>query len=147
LHQQNGFIVGTFVKMEPIGRMLPQIHRYRIDQWWERNCDTFIWKEEELRGKSVEDTHAVVFYSERSSDQYEIFWVKCSEELFQWIKRLQEAPEFQERVKRICAWDTEKLAALQRLDCPVMRAIDFWVSTTLEGYIIEFAAKNDRYFL
>jgi hypothetical protein len=37
-----------------------------------------------------------VFYSERSSDQYEIFWVKFLEELFHWIDRLQEAPEFQE---------------------------------------------------
>jgi hypothetical protein len=56
--------------------MLPRIHRSSIDQWWERNYDAFIWKEVELRGKSVEDTHEAVFYSERSSDQYEIFWVK-----------------------------------------------------------------------
>jgi hypothetical protein len=77
--------------------MLLWIHRSSIDQWWERNCDAFIWKEAELRGKSVEDTReAVVFYSEISSDQYEIFWVKFLEELFHWIKRLQEAPEFQE---------------------------------------------------
>jgi hypothetical protein len=27
-----------------------------------------------------------------------------------------------------------------------MRAIDFWVNTTLEGYIIEFAAQNHQYF-
>jgi hypothetical protein len=27
-----------------------------------------------------------------------------------------------------------------------MRAIDFWVNTTLEGYIIEFAAENHHYF-
>jgi hypothetical protein len=27
-----------------------------------------------------------------------------------------------------------------------MWAIDFWVSTTLEGYIIKFAAENHRYF-
>jgi hypothetical protein len=27
-----------------------------------------------------------------------------------------------------------------------MRAIDFWVNTTLEGYIIEFAAENHQYF-
>jgi hypothetical protein len=53
-------------------------------------------KKRELRGKSVEDTREAVFYSERSSDQYEIFWVKFPEELFHWIKRLQEAPEFQE---------------------------------------------------
>jgi hypothetical protein len=27
-----------------------------------------------------------------------------------------------------------------------MRAVDFWVNTTLEGYIIEFAAENHQYF-
>jgi hypothetical protein len=75
--------------------MLPPIHRYGIDQWWERNCDAFIWKEAELRRKSVGTTREAIFYSERSSDQYEIFWVKFPEEFFHWIKRLQEAPEFQ----------------------------------------------------
>jgi hypothetical protein len=62
--------------------MLPQIHRSSIDQWWEINCDTFIWKEAELRAKSVEDTREAIFYSKRSSDQYEIFWVKFPKELF-----------------------------------------------------------------
>ena len=62
------------------------------------------------------------------------------------IKRLKEAPRFQGWVKRICAWDTEKLETLQRLDCLVTQAVDFWVSTTLEGYIIEFAAENHQYF-
>jgi hypothetical protein len=126
--------------------MLSSIHRSGIDQWWERNCDAFIWKEVELRRKSVENTREAIFYSERSSDQYEIFWVKFLEEFFHWIKRLQEAPEFQGWAKKICAWDTEKLAALQRLDCPVTRAVDFWVSTMLEGYIIEFAAENHQSF-
>jgi hypothetical protein len=59
--------------------MLPQIYRSNIDQWWERKCDTFIWKEEELRRKYVEYTHEAVFYSKILIDQYEIFWVKFPE--------------------------------------------------------------------
>jgi hypothetical protein len=93
-----------------VGRMLPRIHRSNIDQWWEINCDAFIWKEEELRGKPLKDTHEVLFYSEGSSDQYKIFWVKFLEEFFHWIYRLQEAPEFQGRVKRSCTWDTKNIA-------------------------------------
>jgi hypothetical protein len=27
-----------------------------------------------------------------------------------------------------------------------MRAVDFWVHMTLEGYIVEFAAENHQYF-
>jgi hypothetical protein len=67
-----------------------------IHQWWEKNCDSFIWKEEELRGKFVKDIREFILYSERSSDQYNIFWVKFLEELFHWIERLQEALEFHE---------------------------------------------------
>jgi hypothetical protein len=62
--------------------MLPWIHKSDIHQWWERNCDTFIWKEAELRGKYMKDTWEVFFYSEISSDQYEILWVKFLEEIF-----------------------------------------------------------------
>jgi hypothetical protein len=75
--------------------MIPWIHRYDIQQWWERNCDTFIWNEAEMRGKYVNDTSEFVFYSKRSSDQYDIFWVKFPEELFHSIYRLQEALKFQ----------------------------------------------------
>jgi hypothetical protein len=64
------------------------------------------------------------------------------EEFFHWIKRLQESPEFHGRIKKICAWNTDKLATLQRLDYPVMRAVDLWVTTTIEGYTIKFAAEN-----
>ena len=92
--------------MGPVERILPRIHRSDIHQWWEKNCDAFIWKKLELQGKYVKDTREVVFYSERSSDQYEILWVKFLEELFHWIDKIQEAPEFQKRVTKTCAWDT-----------------------------------------
>jgi len=58
----------TYIKREPVGRIIPCIQKYNIHQWWEINCDTFIWKEAELRGKSVKDTREVIFYSERLSD-------------------------------------------------------------------------------
>ena len=61
-------------------------------------------------------TRESVFYSKRSSDQYEIFWVKFPEELFHWIDWLKEAPKFQECVKKTYVWDIEKIATLHRLD-------------------------------
>jgi hypothetical protein len=94
----------------------------------------------------VNATRDYVFYSERSNDQYEIFWVKFPEELFHWVDQLQEAPEFKEHVKKTCTWDTENITTLHRLDHQIMRAVDFWVNMTLEGYIIEFTAKNHQYF-
>jgi hypothetical protein len=82
LCQQNGFVSRTCVKRELVGRILPPIHRSCVDQWWERNCDTFIWKEAELRRKSVENTREEIFYSEKLSDQYEILWVKFPRRIF-----------------------------------------------------------------
>jgi hypothetical protein len=114
--QQNGYVVETFFKREYVGRMIPRIHQSEIHQWLEKNCYAFIWKEEELQGKYVKDTIEVIFYSERSSDQYEIFWVKFLEELFHWIERLQEALELQKRVKKTCTWDTKRILALHLLD-------------------------------
>jgi hypothetical protein len=46
--------------------MLPSIHISGIDQWWERNCDAFIWKEVELRRKPMENTCEAIFYSKIS---------------------------------------------------------------------------------
>jgi hypothetical protein len=129
-----------------VRRMLPQIYRYEIQKWWEINYDAFIWRETKLQGKSDRNMRDYVFYSERSNNQYEIFWFKFSEELFCWIDRLQEAPKFQECVKKTCNWDTEKIATLRQLDHEITRAINFWVRMTLEGYIIEFADENHQSF-
>jgi hypothetical protein len=76
--------------------MLPRIRKFDIRQWWEHKCDAFILKEEELRNLNWDVAHDIFLYSERSSDQYEIFWVEFPEKLFQWVDRLQEAPEFKE---------------------------------------------------
>jgi hypothetical protein len=54
----------------------------------------FIRKEAELRHKSFTVVKDIVFYSEPASHQYEIFWVKFYEELFQWLDRPLEAPEY-----------------------------------------------------
>jgi hypothetical protein len=35
---------------------------------------------------------------------------------------------------------------LHRLDHQITRAVDFWVNTTLEGYIIDFAVENHQSF-
>ena len=38
-------------------------------------------------------------------------------------------------------WVHRDLVALHRLDNELTRAVDFWVETTLNGYIVEFAAE------
>ena len=38
-------------------------------------------------------------------------------------------------------WVHGDLVALHRLDTELTRAMDFWVETTLDGYIVDFAAE------
>ena len=38
-------------------------------------------------------------------------------------------------------WIHGDLVALHRLSTELTRAVDFWVETTLDGYIVEFAAE------
>ena len=41
----------------------------------------------------------------------------------------------------------EDLAALHRLNIELNHAVDFWVETTLDGYIVEFVAECYQSFL
>jgi hypothetical protein len=59
---------------------------------------------------------------------------------------LQEVPEFKDRIKKIFNWIIEQLVSLQKLDHHIFQVVDFWVHTTLEGYIIEFSMKNHKSF-
>ena len=43
-------------------------------------------------------------------------------------------------------WAHEDLVTLHRLNTDLTRAVDFWVESTLEGYIVEFAAECYQYF-
>ena len=40
----------------------------------------------------------------------------------------------------------EDLVAPHRLDTELTRAVDFWVESTLDGYIVEFATECHQYF-
>jgi hypothetical protein len=51
--------------------------------------------------------------------------------MFHWVDQLKEAPNFKERVKKICTWDIEKLVELHKIDHHITRAVDLWVDMTL----------------
>jgi hypothetical protein len=87
-----------------------------------------------------------IFYSEPASDQYEILWIWFPEEVYQWIDQLQEVIEFKDRVKKIFNWVIERITALQNLDHHIFWAVEFWVQTTLERYIVEFSMENHQSF-
>lgn len=87
-----------------------------------------------------------ILFSNSASDIYEIFWGKFAEELYNWLRRLQRNAFLRGLRTVYHKWVHSDLAALHRLDIDSTRDVDLWVQYTLEGYIVEFAAKCYQYF-
>ena len=83
----------------------------------------------------------LVLFSDSASDTYKIFWGMFPEELYNWLRRLQTKTVKEKSWKINQKWVHEDLVALHRLNTDLTRAVDFWVESTLDGYIVEFAAK------
>lgn len=70
-----------------------------------------------------------------------MFWVNFPKELHNWLRRLQ-IKSLPGGSRRACReWTHTDLVALHRLDTDLTRAVDFWIQSTLEGYIVEFKAE------
>lgn len=44
------------------------------------------------------------------------------------------------------SWTSSYIVLLQQLDNDLTREVDFWVKTTVEGYIVEFSAESYQSF-
>jgi hypothetical protein len=118
---------------------MPQrIYKHEVEVWWEKKCDYFVRQEAELRQK--DPLREAIFYTEPADDQYEVFWVEFPVKLSKWLRRLQEAPEYKERIKRTITWTTANLVALHRVDHQISRAVDFWVQNT-KGILFSLLQK------
>ena len=121
--------------------MVSWISKKELRSYWYNHLDQFISQQAELwqqREKIVKDR---VLFSESASDLYEILWGKFPEELYDWLQRLQ-VKSLQGGSRRVCRkWMHVNLVALHRLDTILTRAIDLWVQSTLEEYIVEFLAE------
>ena len=48
--------------------------------------------------------------------------------------------------KRDIVWKLELIHTMKNLDNPITRAVDFWLASVLEGFIIEFAVDQRKSF-
>ena len=126
--------------------MVSRIYEREIQSWWDNHLDQFISQQPDQwqqREKTIKDQ---VLFFESASDLYKIFWGKFLEELYNWLRRLQ-VKTLQGGQRKVCRkWTHVNLVALHQLDTDLTRAVDFWVQSTLEGYIMEFAAQCQQSF-
>ena len=95
-------------------------------------------KRDKKKQKSVNNQ---ILFFESTSDIYKIIWVKFLEELYNQFQRLQ-TKIVPRGLRKVCRkWVHIDLVALHRLDTDLTRAVDFWVESTLDGYIVEFVVK------
>ena len=121
--------------------MASRIYEGKIQRWWDNHLDQFIAQQADLTKKKEAVIKELVLFSDSASDTYEIFWGRFPTDLYNWLRRLR-ATVPQEGLRKINhRWAHEDLVALHRVDAELTRAVDFWVKTTLEGYVVEFAAE------
>jgi len=87
-----------------------------------------------------------ILYAEGANDQYEIFWCKFLEDFCNWLRTLKGKNHSGGLTSAHYSWTSLDLILLQQLYNNLTRAVDFWVKTTMEGYIVEFSAENYQSF-
>ena len=48
--------------------------------------------------------------------------------------------------KRNIVWKLELIQTVKNLDNPIMRTVDFWLASVLEGFVTEFAVDQRKSF-
>ena len=83
---------------------------------------------------------------------HEIFFTTFPSELHAWLSRLAEN-KTSTRSDRPTEWTLEAIHRLKRTDYSISRAVDFYLNSLLEGFVIEFAVDTlkayneaERYF-
>ena len=72
-----------------------------------------------------------------ASDIHSIFFATYGNKLYDWLSKLTDRNTFKK--KRTIVWTSELIQTVQNLDNPITRAVDFWMTSVLEGFVMEFA--------
>ena len=65
-------------------------------------------------------------------------------ELYDWLSKLTDKNIFKN--KRNIVWTPELVQTVRSIDNPISWAIDFWLASLLEGFVIEFAVDQRKSF-
>lgn len=67
---------------------MSRIFKKEIRDWWDKRVDQFILEQAIQRGQPIAKVSKETLNVEVTSDQYEIFWCKFPEDLYNWLRRL-----------------------------------------------------------
>lgn len=68
--------------------MVSRIFTKEIKDWWNNKVHKFIVEQVIQRGQPITKVSKEMLYVEGASDQYENFWCKFLEELYNWLRKL-----------------------------------------------------------
>ena len=78
------------------------------------------------------------------TDLNAIFFVTFGNEIYDWLSKLTDTSIFKK--KRDIVWTLELIQTMKKLDNPIMRSVDFWLVSVLEGFVTEFAVDQTKSF-
>ena len=64
------------------------------------------------------------------------FFATFGNELYDWLSKLTDMSIFKK--KRNIVWTLELIQTVKSLDNPIMRTVDFWLASVLDGFVAEF---------
>ena len=112
-----------------------------IGDWIEETYLKFVEQENKDPRRSSDDfLQRYIFF-----DVYEIFFGSIHIELHQWLYRVTERrTNFQEG--QFHDWTPARINILKRVNNEISRAVDFWMTRTLEAFVMEFAIDTSTSF-
>lgn len=122
--------------------MVSRVFKRAIKDWWDHKVDQFVAKKAAHRSQLISKVHEGILYVDNSDDQYEIFWCKFPEDLYNWLRELKWQSPLSGSVITYHSWTSSGTALVQQLDNEKTRVVYFWVKTTVEGYVVEFVAES-----
>ena len=78
------------------------------------------------------------------TDLHAIFFATFGNELYDWLSKLTDTSIFKK--KRDIVWTPKLIQTVRNLDNPITRAVDFWLASVLEGFVIEFVVDQTKSF-
>lgn len=126
--------------------MWPQYVRQSIQTWWHEKVDHFILQQAQLGQKNFYWVKEEMLYVEPTCDFYKILWCEFPKKLENWLTWYHHKSRDPIHPRLCRDWTIAYLVNIHRLNTELRRVVDFWVDATLEGYIIEFVAKNHQSF-
>ena len=112
-----------------------------IGDWVEATYQKFTEQENKDPHRSSDDFLQRYIFT----DSHAIFFGSIHIELHQWLSRLTERKTiFKE--DQFPAWTPARIKILQRVNSAISRAVDFWMTRTLEAFVTEFAIDTHTSF-